>query len=577
MANTLYFGDNLHVLRQYIKDESVDLVYLDPPFNSKVSYNVLYKTPAGQKSRAQVHAFEDAWNWGDVAEIAYSEVLKSGTEAAGILRALRGFLGQNDMMAYLAMMAVRLVELRRVLKSTGSLYLHCDPTASHYLKIILDGIFGSSCFRNEIIWKRSHAHSDGRQGAKHFGRISDTILFYARSEAAPFKTQYTPYEESYIDRDYRRVDVDGRRYRLDNIQGPGGAEKGNPFYEVMGVSRHWRYSKEKMQKLIEQGRIIQTTPGAVPQYKRYLDEMPGIPLQNIWTDMPGINNRSEELLGYPTQKPLSLLERIIESSSNIGDVILDPFCGCGTAIHAAIRLDRRYIGIDITHVAIQIIQDRIKKYFPQEKIEIIGRPKDLEGAFALAEHDKYQFQWWATWLAGGQPRGGQKKGADKGVDGEIYFKTGLNRDGFAVISVKGGQNITPAMVSELCEVRRRENADVGIFICLKEPTREMRSNASTAGIIDGQYPVIQILTIEQLLDGHRPKLPPVYDTSTIIAASNRRGRVAKAASPEELRRQPQFSYPIAGGKQEGRMLEAAEDPAAYEVEPSKKRGRAKKA
>lgn len=205
-----------------------------------------------------------------------------------------------------------------------------------------------SAYRNEIIWKRSHAHSDGRQGAKHFGRVSDTILFYAKTDAAPFRVQFTPYDESYIERDYRRVDAGGRRYRLDNIQGPGGAAKGNPFYEVMGVSRHWRYSKEKMEELIREGRIIQTQPGTVPQYKRYLDEMPGVPLQNIWTDMPGINNRSDELLGYPTQKPLALLERIVHASSNPGDVVLDPFCGCGTTIHAAQKLERNWTGIDVS-------------------------------------------------------------------------------------------------------------------------------------------------------------------------------------------------------------------------------------
>ena len=190
------------------------------------------------------------------------------------------------MTAYLVMMAIRLVELHRVLKPTGSIYLHCDPTASHYLKLAMDAIFGVQNFVNELTWKRSSAHSDAKQGAKHFGRVSDTILFYSKSDTRTWNPQYQPYDQEYVDRDYRRVDENGRRYRIDNIQGPGGAAKGNPSYEFLGVTRYWRYSKEKMAELHRQGRIIQTRPGAVPQYKRYLDEMPGVPVQNVWTDVP---------------------------------------------------------------------------------------------------------------------------------------------------------------------------------------------------------------------------------------------------------------------------------------------------
>ncbi|HVJ52516.1 MAG TPA: site-specific DNA-methyltransferase [Aliidongia sp.] len=551
MANTLYFGDNLHVLRQYVKDESVDLVYLDPPFNSKVSFNVLYKTPSGHRSRAQVHAFEDAWNWGDAAELAYSDILKSGTPAAGILRALRGFLGENDMMAYLAMMAVRLIELHRVLKGTGSLYLHCDPTASHYLKIILDGIFGSSRFESEIVWKRYGAHSN----SKKYGAVHDIILFYTKGEIGTFNKQFTEYDEAYIKERFRFVDPDGRRWAEQNLGNP--ATRPNLIYNFTaknGITytpprNGWKYTPGRMAALDAENRLHypQKQEGRL-RLKSYQDELQGVQLQDIWTDLVTIGGTSSERLGYPTQKPRALLERIISSSSNRGDTILDPFCGCGTAIHAALALDRRYIGIDITHVAIQIIQDRIRKHFPREAIEIIGRPADVDGAIALAEHDKYQFQWWATWLVGGQPRGGHKKGADRGVDGELFFKTGANRDGFAVISVKGGQYVTPAMVSELCAVREREGADIGIFICLKEPTREMRANAAAAGVVDDQYPRIQILTIEQLLAGHRPKLPPLYDTSMMSTTAKRRRLPAKVPSPEELRRQPQMPLPIPGGR-----------------------------
>jgi adenine specific DNA methylase Mod len=243
--NALYYGDNLDVLRNHVRDESVDLVYLDPPFNSNATYNVLFKAPSGDQSAAQIEAFADTWHWSGEAEAAFLSVLRNPRypDVGTMLQAMRSILRENDMMAYLTMMAVRLIELHRVLKPTGSLYLHCDPSASHYLKILLDAVVGAAAFRNEIIWKRSHAHSDGRQGAKHFGRVSDTILFYAKGDGAPFTVQFTPYDASYIARDYRRLDPDGRCYRLDNIQGPGGAAKGNPFYEVMGVSRHWRYSK----------------------------------------------------------------------------------------------------------------------------------------------------------------------------------------------------------------------------------------------------------------------------------------------------------------------------------------------
>jgi len=296
--NRLYFGDNLHVLREHIGDESVDLVYLDPPFNSKRDYNLLFKTPKGHESDAQITAFEDSWHWGEQAEREFDEILRQpNTDVAELMRSLRAFLSENDMMAYLVMMANRLLELHRVLKSTGSLYLHCDPTASHYLKIVLDGVFGKENYQSEITWKRSHAHSDVKQGRKGYGNVADNFLFYAKSEEFTFNTIYIPYEQEYIDKYYRYRDGNGRRYWLDNLTGPGGAAKGNPFYEVMGVSRYWRYSKEKMQKLIDEGRVVQTKPGNVPQYKRYLDEMPGIPLQNIWTDINPINMMAAERLG----------------------------------------------------------------------------------------------------------------------------------------------------------------------------------------------------------------------------------------------------------------------------------------
>jgi DNA modification methylase len=488
--NKLYFGDNLDWLSK-MDAESVDLIYLDPPFNSQARYHLLYKSPDGSAARSQKKAFEDSWTWNHSTDIAFARVMQSGSQAAGILASLQNFMQKSDLMAYLAMMTVRLIELERVLKRHGSLYLHCDPTASHYLKIILDAIFGDGAFQNEIIWKRSHAHSDSKQGARHFGRITDTILFYAKSDGATWNQLYGPYDQEYINRDYRRVDPDGRRYRIDNLQGPGGAEKGNPYYEVMGVWRHWRYKKAKMEELIRQGRVIQTRPGAVPQYKRYLDEMPGLPLQSLWTDMPGLNNRSSEVLNYPTQKPLALLERIISASSNPGDVVLDPFCGCGTAIEAAQKLGRCWIGIDITVLAIDVVEKRLRRLHQRRKFDytVQGIPLDMDGAHALWNDSPQVFQDWALTLVDGQPSA--RKTGDEGVDGIVYFQDDAQNIGQAVVSVKGGKNIDAGDLRDLVGAMHSHQAKLGIFITLKPPTRGIVEAAS----ITASQPETHVLSV----------------------------------------------------------------------------------
>ena len=519
-GSTLYYGDNLSVLRDHIPSSSVDLVYLDPPFNSNANYNVLFSSPKGHKSGAQIEAFDDTWHWGEEAEKEFSEILtQPNTQVSEVMRSLRQFLGENDMMAYLVMMANRLLELHRALKDTGSLYLHCDTTASHYLKILLDGIFGVENFRNEIVWKRNSAHSDGKQGARHFGRVTDSILFYTKSASSTFHTLYRPYDQHYIDRDYRRIAKDGRRYRLDNIQGPGGAENGNPFYEVMGVSRYWRYTREKMDKLISEGRIIQTSPGTVPQYKRYLDEMPGVSIQNLWDDIPVINNRSNEVMGYPTQKPLALLERIISVSSNAGDVILDPFCGCGTAVHASQMLGRRWIGIDVTHLAISLVEKRLNDAFPGIDFEVHGTPKDYEGARDLAGRDKYQFQWWACSLVNAQPYGGKKKGADGGVDGLIFFQDDKGISKKIIVSVKGGENVGVTMVKDLIATLARQKAEIGLFVTLNAPTKPMIAEAVSAGFYKNPsgatFPRIQILEVADLISGARSARYPRMDAGSL--------------------------------------------------------------
>ena len=509
--NSLYFGDNLHILHDHIKSESVNLIYLDPPFNSKRDYSVYLSTPKGHQSDAQITAFEDTWHWGDQAEQEYSDLLRqANTDVSSLITALRAFLHESDMMAYLVMMTTRLLELHRVLKPTGSLYLHCDPTASHYLKIVLDNVFGAVNFRSEISWKRSSAHNDAKQGRKQFGNVRDVIFFYTKSDDWTWNWVYTPYDQSYIDKNYRLVEEEtGRVFRLGDLTAakPGG----DVSYEFMGTTpykgRYWAYSRANMEKYYQEGRLYFPKNGGTPSYKRYLDEMPGVALQNDWND---INSpQGNESLGYPTQKPIALLERIIQASSNPGDVVLDPFCGCGTAVHAAQKLGRQWIGIDITHLAIHLIERRLKDAFPGVEFETHGQPEDLESARDLALRDKYEFQFWACSLVGAQPYKGGKKGADGGTDGIIYFqdeKTGAKK---IIVSVKGGEHVTRTMIADLKNTVDREHAQIGLFVCLEKPTDPMRTEALSAGYYVNpwgeQFPKIQIMTIAELMDDRQPQ------------------------------------------------------------------------
>ncbi|WP_353197906.1 site-specific DNA-methyltransferase [Sandarakinorhabdus sp.] len=522
MTNRLYYGDNLDWLsnEKAFPDASADLVYLDPPFNSNATYSQLFKSPDGKTADSQIEAFEDTWNWGVSAEAAYDRVIKGhNTDVAQLLSAMRSFLHDNALMAYLAMMAARLVELHRVLKPTGSLYLHCDPTASHYLKLLLDGVFGPTGFKTEISWRRQSAHNDAAQGRKQYGNVRDIIFFYTKSESWTWNWQFTAYDESYVKSFYRHTEEGtGRKYRLGDITAPGGAnpQKRNPHYEFLGVTRYWRYSKERMQELYEAGRIIQTGPGRVPQYKRYLDEMPGVALQNDWDDVLPLHGSDAERLGYPTQKPLALLERIIAASSNPGDVVLDPFCGCGTAVHAAEKLGRRWIGIDITHLSIALIEKRMMDAFPGIAFEVEGRPKDLDSAMQLALRDKHEFQKWAVTHIGGQPWKGGKKGPDGGIDGLIFFN-GFDGDKAthekAIISVKGGLNKNVNDVASLVETIGREKAALGILLAAALPTKQMEARAAAAGFYDPgtgtPVPRIQIITLAELFAGKRPVIPNV--------------------------------------------------------------------
>ena len=506
--NKLYFGDNLEVLREHILSESVDLIYLDPPFNSNKSYNILFNSPKGQKSEAQITAFEDTWHWGDQAEQEYTDILhQPNTNVAEMIQSFRKFLGTSDMMAYLTMMTIRLLELHRVLKPTGSLYLHCDPTASHYLKVMMDMVFGTENYRNEIVWQRTAVKGDAR---RKFGSVHDAILHYSKSNSYFFKPIFLGQEDRDYQSRFKFDDHDGRgTYQSAPLDSP--SPRPNLTYPYKGFSppsKGWRVSLSVMEELDREGRLIfPTSSDGRIRRKVYLTDLEGPKATDVWIDIPPLQGSAAERLGYPTQKPLALLERIINASSNPGDVVLDPFCGCGTAVEAAQKLERQWIGIDITNLAISLIENRLRGRYPGIQFEVIGTPKDLEGARDLANRDKYQFQWWACSLVNAQPYQGKKKGADSGIDGLIFFQDDLEGAKKVVVSVKGGEGVSVSQIRDLKGTVDREKAAIGLFVTLAEPTRPMQTEAVSAGYYESplgkSYPKIQILTIDGLLSGQQ--------------------------------------------------------------------------
>lgn len=519
-TNTLFYGDNLAIMREYIPDESVDLVYLDPPFNSNRNYNVLFRDESGKYSEAQIEAFEDTWHWSEAAEETYHElVTEASDEVSKAIAALRELIGTNQVMAYLVMMAARLVELHRVLKPDGSLYLHCDPTSSHYLKIVLDAIFGPTSFRNEIIWKRTRAHNDRK--ISRFGAIHDTILYYSKSDARTFNVMYSPRDANAPKTHDLYKHTDGKLYRKGDCRAPGGR---GPRYEWNGHVHNWRFTEELAKQLEAEGKIVYSRSG-MPRVLRPVDPDRGSPLQDVWTDIDAPNSGSGETLGYPTQKPLSLLERIVNASSNPGDVVLDPFCGCGTAIAAAQKLERRWVGIDITHLSVALQKYRLQAMFPGAEFEVVGEPEDIGAARQLALDDRYQFQWWALSLVRakplGQKSGGKtgKKGSDKGIDGTINFFESMNRSAKpkkVLVQVKSGK-VKSGDIRDLVGTVDREKAAIGVFITLEKPTSHMRQEAISAGYYhstgwERDHPRIQILTVEELLHGARIDMPPQHGT-----------------------------------------------------------------
>ena len=549
-----------------MESSSVELVYLDPPFNSQATYNLLYKSPDGEAAQSQYQAFVDSWRWGPATDAALVSVIRSGSPAASILTSLNNYMQKSDLMAYLVMMAARLIELRRVMKPTASLYLHCDSSASHYLKILLDAIFGSSAFRNEIIWKRSNAKSlmSRRLATNH-----DTILLYSAGdnywdEDAAF-LPYDPLDLSEKTAEkYSQVDQDGRRYQLTSLINPS-QDRPNLTYEFLGITRVWRWTKDRMQKAFDDGLVVQTAKGRVPRFKRYLDTQRGVALDDVWTDIPPLNSQAQERLGYPTQKPLALLERIIKLSSKPGDVVLDRFCGCGTAIEAAETLGRRWIGIDITALAIDVVERRLSRMGLRRngQYRVDGIPLDMDGARRLFSEDPHQFQLWALTLVDGQPRDGGKKGADKGVDGIIFFQDDARSTGQAIVSVKGGANVHAQHIRDLIGAMHNQRAKLGVFVTLTEPTSAMLKAAREAESVEAGgklLPRVQICSIQDLLKGKKPKLPPIYDIISAAAAARRGKSRTIEITPEERRRSPQFRYSISGGKKQVQEVLPMDEP-----------------
>lgn len=552
MTNRMYYGDNLEILRsrEYFPKECVDLIYLDPPFNSNRNYNVLFKSESGADSEAQITAFEDTWHWNEAALSTYFDLVQAApAQVATAIKALMDLIGHNQMMAYLVMMAARLVELERVLKPTGSLYLHCDPTASHYLKILLDAIFGTENYRNHITWKRTGAHS----GAKKWGPISDNILFYTKSNVYVWNKVYENYDDRYIARHYRHEDDRGR-YQLVSLTGAGETkgQSGKPWRGVDPTvsKRHWAVPMaslqtaypdldlsglsvhERLDLLDEAGLVAWPEKGRIPRHKRYLNEGDGVVIQDIISDIGPLGARAKERLSYPTQKPEALLERIIRASSSEGDIVLDPFCGCGTTIAAAHKLDRRWIGIDITHLSIALQKFRLQDQFglvSGSDYEVIGEPVDVDAARALAQdpdnQGRYQFEWWALSLIGAKPSGGKagarkgKKGADRGIDGVIHFfeenEKGKPIAATVVVQVKSGK-VAARDIRDLKGVVEREAAAIGVFITLENPTQAMRKEALSAAYYESRgrdgkrYRKLQILTIGDLLEGEAVDMPGAY-------------------------------------------------------------------
>ncbi len=532
---TLIRGDNLNEMRNF-PDACIDLIATDPPFNSKRDYFVPFRDEHGREPDTLVRAFTDTWTWGEAAEDAYNELLVDvGGQVGDTIQGLRKFLNETPMMAYLVMMGIRIVEMHRILKGTGSLYLHCDPSASHYLKIVLDAVFGTNNFRNEIVWQRTYAHGDGNQ----FGRVHDVILFYSKSNKAVWNPVYTEHDPEYLEKFYRYEDEKGR-YQVVTLTGASVSqgESGKPWRSVdpTAVGRHWAVPEkeawpegvqppenyeslsvhERLDALDAKGLIYWPPKGKVPRFKRYLSTSKGRRVHDVITDINPLSGQAKERTGYPTQKPIELYKRIIAASSNEGDLILDPFCGCGTTLMAAEAEGRHWIGIDLTYLAIGAVQQQFERLFPQHRdsVTIAGTPENVEQALALARTNPQGFEeWCVTHVL--HFKSNAKKVADGGIDGTFRFPLGRVKGkqayGRAVAQVKGG-SYTLGHIRDFRTAMQNDEADLGVFVVTSPPSNGMRTEASRAGTYrhpsyEMKAPVLQIYEIQDYFNGVLPKLP----------------------------------------------------------------------
>jgi site-specific DNA-methyltransferase (adenine-specific) len=524
--NTLYLGDCLEVLRENIPNESVDLVYIDPPFNSKRDYNIFFDDKEIQTQRI---AFEDTWTLKNIQDSLH-ELQTMRTEQIHLLLAVYQKVAPHAF-PYLTMMALRLLEIHRVLKPTGSFYLHCDPTMSHYLKTVCDVVFNEPNYRTEITWSRTSAHNDSRS----YGNVSDIILYYSKTDKYTFETQYQPYSDEYLEKYYKHKDTNGKVF-LDRDLTAGGLSGGGYDYAWKGVKRIWRCPKETMEQYEKDKRLYYTNKGT-PRLKQFLEEMPGVPVSNIWTDISPINSQATERLGYPTQKPKALLERIIKASSNEGDVVLDAFCGCGTTVDAAEGLHRKWIGIDISPIAISLIKLRLQHAYKKglSKFEVRGIPSDEQSAIKLAKENPFAFQdWWISEFEVFSSTFGTK-GADKGVDGIGLYATDNKGATIRVaFQVKGGENVQSKDIDALVGAMSKHKCEIGVFLTAVEPTKPMRETVAASGFVKVpgyEYPKLQMLTLKDFFKNKRPKLPT---TNITFKAAQHTGRKSKGQMNLEI-------------------------------------------
>ena len=527
LRNKLFYGDNLEVLRKYIDSDSIDLCYIDPPFNSKRNYNQIYNN-IGKEDKAQAQAFIDTWEWDNYADDGFQQIMGNtnnvfAKQSIELLSGLSKVIGKGSLLAYLVHMTLRIAEIYRVLKPTGCFYLHCDPTASHYLKLIIDSIFVSQGgdYLNEITWKRNFTKKGSQYKMHRFANNCDIIFFYSKSGKYFFETPKTKLvDKNEIEKLYDKVDDKNKRFKSEPIELPSMMARENLRYEYKGYlpAYGWMMNKEKLEDLDSKGKLYFTKNGK-PRRKNFMEDYSGTEADNLWIDLLPLGQKQSEAMGYPTQKPEALLERIITASSQDGDTVLDAYCGCGTTVSVATNLKRKWIGIDITYQSISLILKRLEETFSKDvadSIELNGVPKDLASAIALAhkkdDRTRKEFEKWAVLTySNNKAMINEKKGADHGIDGMAFMMEGAETFKDILFSVKSGHpNLS--QFRDFLHVVKRDNAAIGIFITLEDPTREMISEAIKIGkytnpLTEQTYEKVSIVTIEEILAGERLNVP----------------------------------------------------------------------